>query len=136
MSSHFDLPSLSDPMDAISDMMSELSDPMSLEDLMDEDYPGEANIAYHSDSLPDLDSHEDGSGEGSSSTRSPRYDRGPSYSPLSDEDVEESHDGNGRHQSVTDAGVLGIVNASRNLLSPLEFLPTEVSTSWYDLYET
>lgn len=132
MSSQLDLPTLFDPMDAISDMMSELSDPMSLDDLMDEDYPGEASVAYHSDSTPDLDSN-DGTGECSSSTRSPRFDRGPSYSPFSDQDAEESNDGNDRHKKVSDAGVLSVVNVSRNPLSPLEFLPTEVSISWYDL---
>lgn len=79
---------------------------------MDADYPQEADIS-HSGFVPSssFDFGEDEGGEGSSKLYS-RSDGGPSYSPIS-----------------TTNGDPDSAEAALQLLSPLESLPTEVSTS-------
>lgn len=122
MSLYSDLPTLPDSMDSVSDVLSDLSDATFLDDFVNEESE-ESNIAHYSDSLLGFDFNNDHGGA-SSSSKSPQFDRAPSFSPFLDEDVDTIPDGNGTHKDA------GGKKASRSSLSPLEFLPTEVSASW------
>lgn len=125
MYSHLDFPAFPDSMDD-TDVMSELSEAATFpDDFMDEE-PVETNATYYSDSSPDLDSDEDYNGE-SSSRVSPPFGRRPSYSPLSDWDMEEPQNGKDVHEKPTVVSNLNSAKAPLHCVSPLESLPTEVS---------